>query len=150
MSLTITIDRTSLSLADLVLSGTDDVNDYGITSYSPPALQARLRQLPDSDFIHGSEFTGGVWQQAILGFSWVPDHADDETDVQTAYAVVAAAIGQFEFEVTTQVGGAPAQVWQANKGSIQLAGGSRTYADVEHSNPVYSVTIPVYPIPGAL
>lgn len=146
MTLTISIDRTSLSLSALVLSGAVDANDYGITSYSPPGLQQRRKQMPDADSVHGSEITGTAYQQAILGFSWVPDQATDETDVQAAYLEVAAAIGQFEFTVTTQVGGAPAQVWSANAGDIDLAGGSRTYTDLEHSNPVYSVTIPVYPI----
>lgn len=148
-ALTITIDRTGLALSDLVLSGLLDANPYGIVAYSPPALQARLIALPDSASVHGTEYVGGGWQQSLLGFSWVPDQAEDAGDAQAAYREVAAAIGQFSFVVTTQVGSAAAEVWDASMGNIALAAGSRDFTDLEHSNPVYSVTIPVYPIPGA-
>lgn len=148
VALTITIDRTGLSLSPLVLSGVDDDHDYGITAYQPPALQARVGYMPDSGDIDGSEAISSSWQQSLLGFSFVPDHADDETDVQASYAEVAAAVGQFSFTVTTQVSGAPAQVWSADRGSIALAAGSRSYLDLTAVPPVYSITIPVYPVPA--
>lgn len=145
-TLTITISQPG---ADLVLSATEDANDYGIVRYAPPALQARLTAMPDSPYTHGTEYTGMAWQQSLLSFDWVPDHAADEGDVAVAHAAVVAAVGQFEFTVTTQVSGAPAEVWSANAGSVALAGGSRGYFDLVNANPVYSVTIPVYPIAGA-
>ncbi len=142
-TLTITISQTG---DDLVLSGTPGVGDLGVTRYSPPALQARLTYMPDSPSIHGSEATGAAWQQSLLTFDWVPDTASDEGDVAASYADVVAAISQFEFTVTTQVSDAAAEDWLANSGSIQLVGGSRGYVDLANHNPVYSVTIPVYPI----
>lgn len=143
--LTITISQTG---DDLVLSGTPGEGAYGITSYSPPALQARLVYAPDSAYTHGSEATGSAWQQAVLSFSWVPDTAADEGDVAATYAAVVAAIGQFSFTVTTQISDAAAELWSGRHGSIALASGSRGYTDLAHHNPVYNVTIPVYPIPG--
>lgn len=81
-----------------------------------------------------------------MGFTYCATAAN-ETSAQSSYATVAAAIGQHSFTVTTQVSGAPAQVWSADRGSIQLAGsGGRTYIDLMNANPEYAVTIPVYPI----
>lgn len=145
-TLTITISQTG---DDLVLSGTPNVGDLGVTRYSPPALQSRLVYMPDSASVDGSEATAASWQQALLTFDWVPDTATDEGDVAASYADVVAAIAQFEFTVTTQVSDAAAEVWSANRGSIVLAGGSRDYTSLVNKNPVYTVTIPVYPIPGA-
>lgn len=61
VSLTITIDRTSLSLSPLVLSGSDDATVLGITAYQPPSLQARNTYMPDSVDVHGSESIGSAW-----------------------------------------------------------------------------------------
>lgn len=145
-TLTITISQTG---DDLVLSGTPGVGDLGVTRYSPPALQARLTYMPDNPSIDGSEATGAAWQQSLLTFDWVPDTATDEGDVAASYADVVAAIAQFEFTVTTEVSDAVEEVWSANRGSIVLSGGSREYTSLVNKNPVYTVTIPVYPIAGA-
>lgn len=148
MTLTISIDRTGLSLSALEFSGADDATDLGIVGYQPPSRQSRVTYAPDSINIAGSEAIGGTWQQAILGFDWVPDRAASESDVQTAFAEVVAAVGQFSFTVTTQVSGAPAQVWAANMGSATHP--ARTYVDLSGVvRPVFSVSIPVYPIPGS-
>lgn len=149
-TVTVSIDRTGLSLGALTFTGTKSGATRGIVNYVPPALISRIAYMPDSDSVHGSEATAASWQQAILGFDWVPVDAASETVVQAAYLEVAAAVGQFSYTVTTQVGGAPAQVWRADAGSIQLGGSSgRTYVDLANRVPVYAVTIPVYPLPGA-
>jgi len=145
-TLTISIDRTGLSLGALAFSGALDGTTLGIVGYQPPALQSRVTYAPDSINIHGSEAIAASWQQAILGFDWVRDGDSTETEVQASYAEVAAAIAQFSYVVTTQVSGAPAQLWRADPGSIVPA--ARTYSDLTYRNPVYAVTLPVYPIPG--
>ena len=147
-AVSISTDRSGMpgSLAPLVLNGSVDGSYRRLTAYSPPALQSRVTWMPDSDFVEGSEAIGAVWQQSMLGFS-VQIEAATETLVQAAYAEMVAAWSQFSFTVTTQLSGAPAQVWAANRGSIQLADSTgRTFADVHNLNPVYAVTIPVYPI----
>lgn len=117
----------------------------GIVAYQPPGLQQRITYAPDSMSVHGSEAIGTSWQQALLTFDWVRDGATSESDVQTSYAEVAAALAQMSYTVTTQVSGAPAQVWAADPGS--LAPSARTYVDlVNPGMVVYSVSIPVYPI----
>lgn len=151
-AVTITISRTSLpgSLPPLVQSGIVDDNEIGITSYQPPGRQARNTYGPDSADVDGSELLSTAWQQANLGYSYIADQAEDETDAQATYADVVAAIGQLSYMVTTQVGGAPAEVWAADRGSIQLANSSgRTFEDLENATPEYAVTIPVKPIPGS-
>lgn len=146
-TLTISIDRAGLSLAPLVFSGALDGTTLGIVGYQPPALQSRITYAPDSMDVHGSEAIAAAWQQAVLGFDWVRDDDATETQVQASYGEVAAAVGQFSYLVTTQVSGAPAQVWRADMGSVSPS--ARTYMDLVNHNPVFAVTIPVYPIPGA-
>lgn len=143
-TLTITIDRTSLSLSPLVLSGTVDGNALGVVSYQPPALQWRRGYMPDSADNHGSEVVSAAYQQAILGFDWVRDNDSTETQVQASRVEVAAALAQFSYTVTTQVSGAPAEVWSADPGDQVPS--ARTYSDLVYRNPVYAVSIPVYPI----
>lgn len=147
-TLTISISRSVAAGGPtaLVLSGSDDESDLGVTDYQPPALMGRLLSMPDSADVDGTEYVAASWQQAILGFNWCADRADTEAEALTAYNEVVAAIGQFSFEVTTQVSGATAQTWSANRGSISLVGQSRTIIDLSTRRPVYSVTIPVHPI----
>lgn len=149
-AVTISIDRTSLSLSALAFSGSlSGGTTRGIIKYIPPAKIQRRVYATDSSSVNGSELLTKAKQQAILGFDWYPIGAANETAVQAAFAEVEAALDQFEFEVTTQISGAPAQVWSADAGDIQLGGSDgRTYVDLNHLCPIYSVSIPVYPVPA--
>lgn len=146
-TLTISIDRTSLSLPPLVFSGTLDSNDLGVVDYQQPALQMRVGYVPDSVDRHGSQKNSAAYQQAILGWDWVADQAASETESQAAYLEVAAALAQFDYTITTQVSGAPAQVWDPDPGSVVPS--SRTYEDLSNLTQVFAVTVPVYPIAGS-
>ena len=151
-ALSISTDRSGMpgSLSPLVLQGSVDGTGRRVTAYAPPALQSRITYAPDSINIEGSEAIGATWQQSMLGFS-VKIEATTEALVQAAYAEMVAAWSQFSFTVTTQLSGAPAEVWAANRGAIQLADSAgRTFADVFNLNPIYSITIPVFPIPGTV
>lgn len=145
-TVTITIDRSSLSLSDLTFVGSGS-SGYGLVSYQPPLMVARNTYAPSSRFTDGGELVGGAWEKTNIAFDWYALAASTETAVQAAFAAVVAAIGQFSFEVTTQVSGAPAQVWQADRGSMSPS--QRTYVDLANHCPVYAVTIPVQPIPGS-
>lgn len=150
-ALSISIDRSGMpgSLSPLVLHGSVDSSVRRIVAYSPPAKQARIKWGPDSDDVEGSEALAATWQQALMGFK-VKMVAATETLLQAGVVELEAALAQFAFTVTTQLSGAPAQVWAANRGSIQLADSDgRTPSDVHNLNPVYAVTIPVYPIAGS-
>jgi hypothetical protein len=143
-TLTITVSRTSLSLPDLVFSGSLDGTTLGIVGYQPPSLLWRRNYMPDSADNHGSELISAAYQQAILGWDWVRDGGATETQVQASRDEVAEALAQFAYTVTTQVSGAPAEVWSAEPGDQVPS--ARTYVDLVHANPVYAITLPVYPI----
>lgn len=148
-TLTITISRTSLpgSLSPLVLSGSVDSNALGIVNYQPPARLSRITYAPDPVDIDGSEDIAVAWQDSLLNFDWMPDQASTWTVVQTSYADIVAALGQFSYTVTTQVSSAPAEVWTAKRGSITPPG--LDFVNMAYRRPVYAVTIPVRPIPGS-
>jgi hypothetical protein len=143
-TLTITVSRTSLSLPALVFSGTLDSNVLGVVGYQQPALQWRLGYMPDSADVHGSEALSAAYQQAILGWDWARDGATTETQLQASRVEVAAALAQFSYTITTQISGAPAEVWRADPGSQVPS--ARTYVDLAHLSQVFAVTVPVYPI----
>lgn len=146
-TLTITISRASLSLPDLVFSGKVDGTVLGIVNYQPPAYLWRIAYMPDSADTHGSEAVSAAYQQAILGWDWMRDSSTTEAQVQAAREEVRAALAQFSYTVTTKVSDAPAEVWAADPGSLTPP--ARSYVDLAHLWPVFAITIPVYPIPGA-
>ena len=147
-TLTISIDRTSLSLTPLLFSGSLDGTTLGITDYAPPAEVARITYMPDSAHIHGSEPIGAALQQGVLEFAWMRVGATTETQIASALTEVRAAIRRLEFTVTTQVNGAAAEAWRGVYGSMELAGTRRDPVSLKHLVPVYAVSIPVYPIAG--
>lgn len=147
-TLTVSIDRTSLALSPLVFSGSLDANLYGLTAYQAPAYLMRVGYAPDSADAHGSVPLSAAYQQAILSFTWMRDAAASESVVQSARDEVRAALAQFSYPVTTQVSGAPAEVWSANPGSLTPP--ARSYLNLlQPSMAEFVVSIPVYPIAGS-
>lgn len=149
VTLTISIDRSGMpgSPSPLVFSATLDGTALGIVGYQPPATDWRRDYAPDSADVHGSELIAAAYQQAILGWDWVDDNASTETQVQASRKEVEAALAQFSYPITTQVSGAPAEVWLAEPGTQTPS--ARTYEDLANRNPVFAVSVPVYPIPSA-
>lgn len=130
----------------LVFSADLDGTLLGIVGYQAPARQGEVTYTTDSPRVTGSVAIASKWQQTVLGWDWVSDQAASESDVQAAFEEVAEALGQFTYTVTTQVAGAPAQAWKAYMGA--LVPSPRSYEDLANSNPVFAVTVPIYPIPG--
>lgn len=149
-ALTITIDRTGMtgSPAPLVLSAEDDGTPLGVHAYAPPGRVGRVTYLPDEPDTHGSIPQAASLQQAILAFG-VSAVAASESGMRALIAEVEAALARLSYQVTTMVGDGPAETWLATWGSIELADNSgRDYADLRDADPVYSVSIPVFPIPN--
>lgn len=144
-TLLISINRTSLSLGPLVLSGSNDANPIGITDYTEPAMLRRTTYAPESAYEHGSTPLASVWQQTILGFEVSTTEAATEAASRLLIAELLAAVSQFSFTVAVAVDGAPTETWACNPGSMQPAG-SRTFSDLLRHNPVWSVTIPAHPV----
>lgn len=132
----------------LDFSGVRDATPLGIVSYQPPAHLNLVAYAPDSGDVVGSESVSRSLQHALLSFDWMCDTANDEADMQAAYDATCAAVDQFAYLVTTQIGGATAQVWRADSGTVTPP--ARTFVDLAHPDAlVMTVTIPVHPIPGS-
>lgn len=143
----ISIDRTSLSEAPLVLSGDKGTTaELGVSSYDEPALQARVAYAPPSDFMHGDLALGWTWQQALLTFTVFATDSSTEQEQRDLIAELVAATTQFPaYEVTVTVDDADPEVWQCDPGTVAPIG-SRNRLNVERHNPEWSVSIPCYPV----
>jgi phenylpyruvate tautomerase PptA (4-oxalocrotonate tautomerase family) len=146
MTMLISIDRSSLGKAPLVLSGSNDANALGITDYTEPSVQARVRYAPDSDFRHGSTPLGSVLQQTIVGFAVCTTDAVTESESRALVAeLTEAVVGQFRFTVTITIGDAPAETWACHSGAV-VPVGSRNSINLRDHDPEWSVTIPAHPV----
>lgn len=141
-----TIDRASISLSPLVLTGRVDANPLGIINYAEPARQARIRYAPSSDDVEGDVALSSVWQQTFHQFDLVTHKATTEAISRASLAEFRAAIGQFRYTVTVVVDGAPAEAWTCDMGSIGPI--DRTLVNITHHHPVASVQIPCRPTPS--
>lgn len=143
-TLVITIDRTSLELPPLVLSGAPG-SELGITDYTEPAEQTRVEYAPQSRIVHGATSIGAALQQTILPFSFLT-LVDTETESRALVAQVRAAVAQTPtFQVTVSVSDAPDETWTCDPGSVTSIG-SRTRVNLMYPRPIFAVDIPCYPI----
>lgn len=145
-TLTIAISRGSLSLPDLVMSASEDGSTLGIVGYQEPAMQARV-EYATSRNLHGSVPLRATWQQSILGIDLAPDAAT-EAELRAVLRELRDAVGQFTYTATVTINGAAPDVWICDMGSVTLPAG-RELPDLIGHDPLISVTIPVYPIPGS-
>lgn len=144
-SLTISIDRSALTLDPLVCSGSRDASDFWITDYAEPAMQARVDYVPDSRWVHGSDPRAWSWQQTLIPFT-VMANASTETEARAKVAELRAALTQgLTFEVTVSVSDADDEVWTCNPGSVSPVG-SRTRTNMRFVNDEWAVSIPAYPV----
>lgn len=146
-TLTITIDRASMSLPPLEFSGRLDGTTLGVVEYQAPARVSRVDYVPDVAGVHGSEAQAWSWEQAILGWSFVRVGATTEAQLQASYGEVVAALGRRSYTITTQVSDAAPETWACDPGSVTPA--PRDLVNLRHLGTVYAVTVPVYPIPGS-
>lgn len=145
-SLSISIDRTSLSLGALVLYGSNGGGTLAVSRFVEPGQVARIVYAPDVPGLSGSIPLASSYQQAVLSFDAFPADAATEAIAQAAIGDLRAALAQFSYQVTTIVSGSQ-NVWACDTGSISLANPEgRTYADLANLNPTYAVTIPCKPM----
>lgn len=141
--LTISIDRTALSLSPLVFVGSGD-GQLGVTDYREPAMQPRLRVAPASDFIHGEVALAWSWQQTILEWSFAT-FGTTEAESRSLLAEVRTAVTQgLSFPVTVTVNGV-AETWSCSPGPVNPES-PRTFENLRDSDPTWSVSLPCYPI----
>lgn len=145
-TLAISIDRSSLSLSPLVLLGHPDPDlALGVTSYTEPAMQARIAYAPTSDYQHGEQSLAWSWQEAMLNFSVATFNQVTEDASRLLVAELLAAITQFSYVTTVTTNGASPEAWSCSPGSLTPSGG-RSVADMTHHVPEWAVAIPCHPV----
>ena len=144
--LSVSIDRTSLSLSALVITDLP-----GATYRLPedgmgrPAIAQRRTYAGNSAWLNGSTLISATKEQASLPLVIYTEAASSAT-LDTQMTALEAALGQFVYNVTVTVDGV-AKVWRGDPADISW--GEVDSGLVRAKMCRASVTIPVYPIPGA-
>lgn len=141
---TLSIDRTGLALAALVFDGSDTGTTHVLVELNEPAMVARTQYAPPSRFINGLTAVASTWEHTNLTATVRLEGATSAA-LATAKAALKVALSQFSYTVTTTVNGVAA-VWQADRGSMALAGDTLAYENLRRDVEVYRLTIPVHPI----
>lgn len=143
--LTISIDRTSLTLPALVLLGHGTAPGLAVEGYTEPTLRPRVAYAADSDWVDGSMPLSMSWQESLIGFSVFADAAASEAQARGWIAELVRALGRLRYLVTITVNNAPAETWTCAPGSVTPTG-SRTSANMRDYDQVWEVSIPCQPI----
>lgn len=144
-SLTISIERASLSLSALVLCGHNDPSRFlSISDYTEPGRQPRVSYAPQSDDIPDTPL-GFTWQEALIGFNVFNENATGESDTRSKIADLSTALARLSYSVTITVNDADPETWTCRPGAVVPAAG-RTLTDLQTHGDVWSVSIPAYPI----
>lgn len=142
---TVTIDRSSLSLSDLVIDSEGfgtyllDVDGLGRVGRTP-----RITYAAVSPYVNGQLPVAAVWDESTLSIT-VRIQSDSSADLDTAVAALEAALGQFSYTVTLDVNGvtktypATFATWNSTDALTQFARVMTYHEDL-------AITIPVYPV----
>jgi hypothetical protein len=139
---TVSIDRSSLTLAALVIA--DDGATYQLTKdgLGEPGISWRTTSMPDSQDVHGSEPLSHVKEQTSIPLE-VMVKAASSSALKTAVTALKKALSQFSYPVTVTVDGV-ADTWSASPASWSR--GTVQPGQVAQFFTVLTITIPVYPI----
>jgi len=146
VSASLTIDCSSISQPDVVLSDSSDTYRLALGGFGRPGITWRTTYAPDSINVHGSEAIAAVKEQTsipaeviVLGTDW--------TAVETAIDALDAALSQWSYTVTQTAGGVT-RTWSAGPASWSSSSNAVESYNVDQAFDVLTLTIPVYPIPG--
>src|SRR3954468_11821794 len=142
---TVTIDRSGMSLSDLVI----DTDGFG-TYYLDKAGLGRVGRTPretfaaPSPFVHGQLRTAvGLEESALVIVVRV--QAATSSALATAVAALEDALFQFIYEVTVVVDGVT-RVWTAAPAVVQSVDGLTAFERVTGFHEDLSISIPIYPV----
>lgn len=141
------IDRTSLSLADLEITG-DPVGNPTVPFYFPPEgvqlpdFAMRMNYAPPSVWTPGQLLLSATLDSAALGLSVIV-RGSSEANLATLKAELEAAVSQFSYEVSV-VQGAVTQTWTADP--TWPAWGALTFPMASNFMAQAGLSIPVNPI----
>lgn len=142
----ISIDRTSLSLPALEMSGNDGAaTPLKVTTYREPAMQARVKYAPSSEYEHGDVALAWSWQQTVLSFEVTTRGAATETAARAAVAELVAAVARLSYTVTVTPDDAAPETWACDPGTVAPRD-DRSLVDLTHHSSVWVVTIPAHPV----
>jgi hypothetical protein len=146
-TVTVSIDRSSLSLTALVAS--DDGATYQIKQdgLTRPAITWRLTAAPDSADVHGTEYVAAAKEQTSLPLDIIVKAASSAA-LNTACVALEDALSQFTYTATVVVDGVT-KVWSCAPAAYSPTSGLIEFGMVNGHFDVFTVTIPVYPIPGS-
>lgn len=142
-TVTVSIDRTSLSLS--ALSITDDGATYQISQdgLSRPGVTWRMAAVPNSADTHGTEYVAAAKEQTSIPLEVIVKAASSAA-LNTAVEALLDALSQFSFDVTVTVDGV-AKTWAASPASWAPKAAAGPAQVAQHFE-VLTVSIPVYPI----
>lgn len=142
---TVTVTRTGLSLADLVITN----NPVGATYWLPeegleePDQEYRRTYMPDHPDIHGKELLSAVLEHTNLPLQ-VYATAATAADLRAAKVALMDAFGQFSYSVTVDVDGESWGMFSADPAGIRW--GAVDSGMVRAHLARASLVVPVYPI----
>lgn len=145
MGLTISVDRSSLSLGPLVITGARATAAAGLWvpagGYVRPTFAARYAYAPDSAFVPGRQMlaatlTDGTWPLRIRAA------AASDVALAALRAAVEAAFGQFSYPATVTLDGV-AETWVCSYSRPEWPE-SRQWRRLGHEE-ILEVTVPVKP-----
>ena len=140
---TLSIDRTSLSLTPLVLSGVDDASVWGVLAgWQMPGKDAVVIRA-SSPLTHGSTPTHWKWQDAVMSGE-VAAQAASTGALAAAIADLEAAIGRLEYDVEVTRNGVPWGTWRCGPGSLTPS--PLDYVNLRDDQQAFSLTIPCFPV----
>lgn len=145
---TVSIDRSDLSLAALVISG-DGSGTYSLTDrgLGRPAITPRITNMPDSRDVEGSEILSAVKEQTALPLE-VLVQATSTAALDAAIDALDAALWQLQYDVTVTIDGV-AKVWHCTPAAWAVSSGVVEYARAAQFVEVLTITIPCKPTPEA-
>lgn len=110
--MSLTIDRASLSLSDLVIGNDPTGADFWIDSTIYPQFSPRVTYAPDSAYVAGKKLLAATLDAAVLP-AVIYAQAATSAALATLRAELEAAVSQFSYTVTLTVDGV-AQSWPAD------------------------------------
>ena len=143
-SLVISIDRTSMTLAPLILAGNDTTRSLSIATYREPAMQPRITYAPTGD-THGDMPLSWSYQETLHAFNVFDEGSTSEATTRAKIAELVAALGRLTYTMTVTVDGAPAETWTCRPGTVAPVD-DRNSTDLQTHDALWAVTIPAYPI----
>lgn len=144
MSASVTIDRSSLGLADLVVTGTAPAGDGFFLAdggLAEPTFDVRSTYAPDSAYTAGKQLLAAALEASTLPVGVVAQ-ASTTAALAALKAELAQAVWQFAYTVTLTLDGT-AQAWDA--GPCWPAWGALSSAWVDVHMARANVVIPVQP-----